>query len=353
MEEAQNDLAAALELTGHNSVGARTKYDALAETMARTTRLTREQVYELATHALTIGVNERHVEGMTRAAIGLGRAYRMDVQSAMMLLIRAYEGNFMGLRRHGIQLKLTGDVQRDFNALLELGASKFALEEARVGTLTGQMNQLQKSMSEGAETFGQQLAPTVIAAIHDIKAALDSTDWAGWGGRAAAALEPVANLLHSLTAATEWVDKHTAGASGAISALQTMGPWGMMRGWAERYGTYLGSSSNYAPGVGGIEHYVGPTGRSVGYNPGPKRFKGDGLGGGASGEGSDDTMGTGILPRVSFASFDAAWKAVNSPHEKTQNRIAHAVESIEKNTRPRPTAPGKTDVGHPATVFGG
>ena len=348
LQSAQVDLAAALSLTGKNTEGLRGKYADLALGMSQLTRLTREQVYELATMAITMGAPEASVDRMTHAAVGLAAAYRLDVHTAMMLLIRASQGHLMMLERHGIVIHKTGNIQHDFNQLLELGEKRLELEAAKVGTLAGQMTMLGKTTKEAGATFGEQLGPTVADALKDIKSVMDGIDWKSWGTKAVGELEPLANLLHSIAESVQWAERM----KDKVPRLGVHSTYGALEWAAGGIGGWLGNQQS------GPQE--GPSGRSVGTEEAmrmrmsarrqahPERF-GAGAGGGAA----DESAGLGILPgRNSFASFEAAWKGISTPHDKLQERIAKATEGIERNTSPKSAAPGRAPAAPGGAVMG-
>jgi len=157
-EKAEIELAAALgetDLVTRKSVEI---YKAFASQMQRQTIYADELILSQMAYAKNLGVTEDSLKDATKAAIGLAAAYRIELESAMMLVGRASQGQTQMLARYGIVIDESLSAQEKFNKLLDIGAGKFHLAEAETKTISGQMAQFKNSVNEAAEEVGGPLS---------------------------------------------------------------------------------------------------------------------------------------------------------------------------------------------------
>jgi hypothetical protein len=140
--------------------------------------------------AKNMGVAVDQLDEVTTAAIGLAKAYRMDLSEAVTMVAKAFEGETGSLKRRGIIIDETMTAQEKANALLRLGYDNVKLETAGLDTATGAWLQMQKSVDTAKEAFGKALLPTVKKTFESITTWLNTNqaDVKRWGENVASIL---------------------------------------------------------------------------------------------------------------------------------------------------------------------
>lgn len=114
----------------------------------------------------------------TVAAVGLSKAYGIELTAAMRLVSRAAVGDTAQLKRYGIVMDETLSKEERFGKLLEIGAAKFNLARAEASTFSGSVKQLANAWGDAKERLGQYLVdhPKFDAAIRLTTAAISNID---------------------------------------------------------------------------------------------------------------------------------------------------------------------------------
>lgn len=190
-EDAQNQLRAALENTGSIRAGLMKQFGAYASQIQDLTLYDDELILSTMAYGHNLGIQESQLKDAGRAAAGLAAKYRIDLQTAMMLLGRASQGQTQMLRRYGITLDDNLGPEEKFNELLRLGAENFGLAEAATRTASGAGIQWKNTVDDLNQSMGRGLVPIVRSvnrvlapATKALTAASDATG--GWAGGAVA-----------------------------------------------------------------------------------------------------------------------------------------------------------------------
>lgn len=156
-EKAANSLANALRL-----VNAESQAPAMAKFAAEIQRLTiygDEAVQQVMALGSSMGkLAGEDLKNATVAAIGLSKAYGMDLQAAMRLVARAAVGDTGSLKRYGIVLDASLSTTEKFNEVLRIGRDNFALATGETNTFTGRLAQLKNAFGDAKEKIGQMIA---------------------------------------------------------------------------------------------------------------------------------------------------------------------------------------------------
>jgi len=169
-EDAENSLAAALQNRGAAVAKLMPQFKAFAALMQKQTIFGDELVISQMAYAANLGVTTDELEGATKAAIGLAAKYRIDLQTAMMLVGRAALGQTQMLTRYGIVLEESLSPQEKFNALLVIGAKSFKLAQAETKTASGRLKQAKNEFGDAAEKLGKSLIPAMIVLTDKVTA---------------------------------------------------------------------------------------------------------------------------------------------------------------------------------------
>ena len=161
-EKVERQLAAAIG----GSISGMKKY---AAEMQAQTIYGDELILSQMAYGKNLGINTEQLEAATTAAIGLAAKYRLELNSAMMLVGRAALGQTQMLTRYGIVLDDTLDPQEKFNALLKIGADNFHLAAAETKTATGALAQFKNNAGD----MGEEMSMSVLPALTDMLSAVN------------------------------------------------------------------------------------------------------------------------------------------------------------------------------------
>ena len=99
-EQAEAGLAAAIRATGGNVADSMDRYNRFATSVQRAANVSDDAVLGLLQQARSFGIADERMEEATRGAIGLSKAFGIDVNTALKGVALAYEGNFTQLSRY-------------------------------------------------------------------------------------------------------------------------------------------------------------------------------------------------------------------------------------------------------------
>lgn len=128
---------------------------AYATELQQVSRYSDNAILDSMAMAHNMGITSGRLKDVTRAAMGLSAAYRMDVRTAMMLISRAQMGYTSMLVRYGIILDKTKSKQEQFNQLLEIGKSTFSLAEDAAKGYAGTKIRLMNIYGDFQERVGK------------------------------------------------------------------------------------------------------------------------------------------------------------------------------------------------------
>lgn len=157
-QQADSDLAAAVagsELAVDHYVA---KLKEEAAQIQKNTKYGDEFIQELQAQAINMGVLVDGATDATKAALGLAKAYGLEVKSALRLVTRARVGDTASLKRYGIILDDTLSSEEKYQAILKIGAANYGLVEAEVDTLGGRFQQLKNNIGDAMEQLGGAVA---------------------------------------------------------------------------------------------------------------------------------------------------------------------------------------------------
>jgi len=153
-EQADVDLASAIREHGGEVDKLLPKLKAQASAIQLETKYGDEFIETLQAQAINMGVAAEGSTEATRAALGLAKAYKMEVVGAMRLVTRARVGDTSSLKRYGIVLDDTLTAEQKYNAVLKIGAANYGLVKAEVNSVTGRFTQFKNVLGDVIEAFG-------------------------------------------------------------------------------------------------------------------------------------------------------------------------------------------------------
>jgi hypothetical protein len=160
-EQAENNLKAALEITGRTVEGNIQHYKKFAAEQMRATTYTDEQV--MASQALLLQLTSLDQQGLdraTRGAMGLASTMGIDLHSATMMVTKAMEGNYGALGRVGIRVAENLTAEQKQASLLDQLNKLYSRSTAETETFGGALKQLANNWDEVKEAAGTAIIKT-------------------------------------------------------------------------------------------------------------------------------------------------------------------------------------------------
>ncbi len=182
-ETANNKLGATFRAMGEDADEAVKKWGDFATSVQRVTTLGDEQIMHLVSLGKTMGITNDKLEEATKGAIGLSKAFGIDVTSAMKMTALAMQGEYTMLQRYIPELrKATTDAEK--HAIVQRAmASGFKIAQDEVNTLAGAWKQLKDVIGDGFQALGEGLAGDggLVSLIHKLKDSIIELTEAGGG----------------------------------------------------------------------------------------------------------------------------------------------------------------------------
>ena len=160
-ELANAKLGAALRQTGQYSDELMDELTGLASGLQRITTVGDETVMDMQSIALAMGVGVDSVDAVTKGAIGLSKAFDMDLKTATKAAAAAIQGKTQLLTRYIPMLSECESEAAKLAMVEEKQAIGWAQARAEANTLLGQIEMLKNSFGEIAETVGGAFAPAL------------------------------------------------------------------------------------------------------------------------------------------------------------------------------------------------
>jgi len=221
-EEAENNLNAALEITGRNVPILLQHFKDYASALQNQTVYNDEAI--LAAQALLLQLTRLDKEGIDRAtkgAIGLASVMKIDLQSAATMVTKAMEGNYGALGRVGIRVSENLTAEQKQASLLDQLGKLYQRAEAEVGTFGGSIKQLNNSFDDMEEVVGGAVTKneSFRDAIKDLKQWIDklatSSDFQLWLNTVIDGLVAGTKLIGKFAKAVHDIENTIAGATKA------------------------------------------------------------------------------------------------------------------------------------------
>jgi len=203
-EQAENNLSAALEITGRTVEGNIQHYKKFAAEQMRATTYTDEQV--MASQALLLQLTSLDQQGLDRAtkgAMGLASTMGIDLHSATMMVTKAMEGNYGALGRVGIRVAENLTTEQKQASLLDQLNKLYSRSTAETETFGGALKQLANNWDEVKEAAG-----TAVIKTEGLGTAIVALNKAMGGFVASGAF---ANFLNQLVRSSPILDHFTMG----------------------------------------------------------------------------------------------------------------------------------------------
>ena len=164
-EKAEASLSAAIRATGGDVDNLMEQYKTFASGIQDVTTVGDEQTLGLLQQAESLGIARDKMREAAQGAIGLSKAFGIDMNTALRGIALAYEGNYAQLSRYIPALRTASDEAERQAILQEAMANGFQIARAEAETSTGAMLQLQNAIGDLKEQGGRALADFMHPAV--------------------------------------------------------------------------------------------------------------------------------------------------------------------------------------------
>lgn len=155
-EQAARGLSDALQSMGES--GDLKSYNTFAKYMQKITTYEDDAILATMKLGVTIGgLAGKDLEAATVAAIGLSKAFNLDLNAAMTLVGKAAAGNFGAFSRMGITFREGMTDAEKYAEVLERGAAGFRIAQGETETFRGILDQLKNAWGDAKEGVGQYI----------------------------------------------------------------------------------------------------------------------------------------------------------------------------------------------------
>lgn len=229
-QDAQVALASALDQVGLSGQTLLPIFQEYATGIQRVTKYGDEGILSAMAYGKNLGINTNQLKDATTAAIGLASKYKIDLQTAMMLVGRASQGQTQMLTRYGIVLDETLSPQEKFNEVLKIGAGAFSLATAETQSASGAWQQFKNAIGDAQETIiaamtdGEDLIGVLKGMTDAVARLIDEGDISFWANDIKVAFDSlmpvfngIQNFFKAVAAGTRTVGGFIGGFAGELS----------------------------------------------------------------------------------------------------------------------------------------
>ena len=160
-EKAERKLAAALKASGQEVDANLKRFKEQASAIQQVTTVGDEMSISLATTATAMGITADRLGATVEGAIGLSKAFNMDLTMSIKAAAAALQGKTELLTRYIPTLsQIEGDAEKVAFVMDKMGQG-FAIAKAEAATTEGRLIQMKNAVGDLMESIGARLAPTV------------------------------------------------------------------------------------------------------------------------------------------------------------------------------------------------
>lgn len=153
-ESVNSKLKASFDAAGESGAKAVIKWGAWATAIQRTTTLGDEEIMNLVSLAKIMGVSNKRIGEATKGAIGLSKAFGIDLQTSMKMVALAFQGEYTMLNRYIPALRSASTEAEKAAVLQKAMATGFKLAEAELNTLKGQVTAFKGVFGDAMQAAG-------------------------------------------------------------------------------------------------------------------------------------------------------------------------------------------------------
>jgi hypothetical protein len=223
-ESAQNKLKATFDALGESGSYAITRWGAFATSLQKITTVDDEITLGLVSLAKTMGISNDRIEDSIKGAIGLSKAFGLDLQSSMKMVALAGEGQFEMLGRYIPAIRTATTDAQKMAIVNQAMATGFRIAQEETTTISGAFTSLKNAIGDamqaaGEAIFGKGGLASGIAKVKDkiVEMTEDGTI-AKWAEKAKEGLQAVSDTIKIILGGGEGSQKVMEKVSDVVKA---------------------------------------------------------------------------------------------------------------------------------------
>jgi len=200
-ESVNNKMKATFDAAGESGTKAVAVWGAWATQIQRATTLGDEEIISLITLGKTMGVTNDKLAEATKGAIGLSKAFGIDMTSAMKMVVLAQNGEYEMLQRYIPELRKATTEAEKHAVVQKAMVAGFKVAEAELDTMAGQWVALKGVVGDAMQELGWVLSEDggFAGKIEQIKDAIITLTEDGsitrWADQTSTAIEGVGKVV--------------------------------------------------------------------------------------------------------------------------------------------------------------
>ena len=167
-EQAEKKLSDSIKATGGSVAELLPRYKNLASEIQKVTTVGDEQVLGLISLGKVMGIADTEMEKATKGAIGLSKAFGIDLNTSMKMIAAGIQGDTTLLNRYVPQLRFATTQAEKMAIMNEAMANGWEVATGEAETFTGKMEQLSNVMGDIREGIGKVIAETMTEPLKDL-----------------------------------------------------------------------------------------------------------------------------------------------------------------------------------------
>ena len=164
-QKAETAMRSALQSTGQEVEKNFARMQQMASGIQKVTTVGDEMALEMAAIATNMGIMAPQMDGVIKGAIGLSRAFGMDMQTAVKAAAAAVQGKTDLLTRYIPTLSQIEDPAKRVAFVVEKMGQGFEQAKDEANTFWGKLAQLKNTFGDLLEQIGEHFAPAIEKAI--------------------------------------------------------------------------------------------------------------------------------------------------------------------------------------------
>lgn len=198
-ESANNRLAATFKAAGESGARAVVQWGAWATSIQRVTTLGDEQIMSLVSLGKTMGITNSQLAGATKGAIGLSKAFGIDLNSAMKMTALALQGEYTMLQRYIPELRSANSEAEKAAIVQRAMARGFEVAKEELNTISGAWAALKGVVVDAMQAAGGAIFGDggLVKGLKAIKERIIELEESGaiarWAAQAKEAFEMISN----------------------------------------------------------------------------------------------------------------------------------------------------------------
>ncbi len=169
-EQAEKKLADSIAATGGEVDKLLPRYKKLASEIQSVTTVGDEVTLGLIALGKQMGISDAKMEEATKGAIGLSKAFGIDLNTSMKMVAAGIQGDTTLLNRYIPQLRFATTQAEKMSIMNEAMANGWVVATGEAETFTGKMQQLSNTMGDIKENIGGVIAETMTEPLKDLSA---------------------------------------------------------------------------------------------------------------------------------------------------------------------------------------